>query len=43
MKRDTMAETLSLQESQVRYNGEWGLIGDPEVDASLKRLSSGED
>ena len=30
-----MAETLSIQEIQVRYDGEWVLIGDPEVDASL--------
>lgn len=30
-----MAETLSIQEIQARYDGEWVLIGDPEVDASL--------
>jgi hypothetical protein len=30
-----MAETLSMQEIQARYDGEWVLIGDPEVDVSL--------
>ena len=30
-----MAEILSIQEIQSRYDGEWVLIGDPEVDASL--------
>jgi hypothetical protein len=30
-----MAETLSIHEIQARYDGEWVLIGDPEVDASL--------
>lgn len=30
-----MAELLSAQEIQNRYDGEWVLIGDPEVDASL--------
>ncbi len=30
-----MAEILSAQEIQVRYDGEWVLVGDPEVDASL--------
>jgi hypothetical protein len=30
-----MVETLSIQEIQARYDGEWVLIGDPEVDASL--------
>lgn len=30
-----MAALLSVQEIQVRYDGEWVLIGDPEVDAAL--------
>ena len=30
-----MTEVLSLAEIQARYDGEWILIGDPEVDASL--------
>ena len=30
-----MAEALSIQEIQARYDGEWVLIGEPEVDASL--------
>jgi hypothetical protein len=30
-----MADTLSIQEIQARYDGEWVLIGDPEVDPSL--------
>ena len=30
-----MTEILSAQEIQDRYDGEWVLIGDPEVDASL--------
>lgn len=30
-----MTEILSLSEIQARYDGEWVLIGDPEVDASL--------
>jgi hypothetical protein len=30
-----MGESLSIQEIQERYDGEWVLIGDPEVDASL--------
>ena len=30
-----VAEILSAQEIQARYDGEWVLIGDPEVDESL--------
>ena len=30
-----MGEILSLQEIQARYDREWVLISDPEVDASL--------
>jgi hypothetical protein len=30
-----MTEILSLAEIQTRYDGEWVLIGDPEVDVSL--------
>src|SRR5215472_2965658 len=30
-----MAETLSIQKIQARYDGEWLLIGDPEVDVSV--------
>jgi hypothetical protein len=30
-----MTEMLALAEIQARYDGEWVLIGDPEVDASL--------
>jgi hypothetical protein len=30
-----MEKILSAQEIQARYDGEWVLIGDPEVDASL--------
>ena len=30
-----MAEILSMSEIQARYDGEWVLIGDPEVDASF--------
>lgn len=30
-----MTEILSLAEIQARYAGEWVLIGEPEVDASL--------
>jgi len=31
-----MTEILSLAEIQAHYEGEWVLIGDPEVDASLE-------
>ena len=34
-KEATVAETLSLPEIEARYDGEWVLVGDPEVDASL--------
>ncbi|MGH7964358.1 MAG: alpha/beta hydrolase-fold protein [Candidatus Binatia bacterium] len=34
-REDKMTEILSAQEIQTRYDGEWVLIGDPEVDASL--------
>jgi hypothetical protein len=30
-----MEEILSIQEMQARYDGEWMLIGDPEVDETL--------
>lgn len=30
-----MTDVLSLPEIQARYDGEWVLVGDPEVDASL--------
>jgi len=30
-----MTEILSIQEIQDRYDGEWVLIGDPEVDSLL--------
>jgi hypothetical protein len=30
-----MTDVLSLSEIQAHYDGEWVLIGDPEVDASL--------
>ncbi len=30
-----MSEILTIQEIQARYDGEWILIGDPEVDISL--------
>jgi hypothetical protein len=30
-----MSEILTIQEIQSRYDGEWVLVGDPEVDASL--------
>lgn len=31
-----MTEILSFSEIQARYDGEWVLIGDPEVDSSLQ-------
>jgi len=30
-----MSEILTIQEIQSRYDEEWVLVGDPEVDASL--------
>jgi hypothetical protein len=30
-----MEKILSLQEMQARYDGEWVLVGDPEVDVAL--------
>jgi hypothetical protein len=30
-----VSEILTTQEIQARYDGEWVLIGDPEVDSSL--------
>lgn len=31
-----MSEILTIQEMQSRYDGEWLLIGDPELDVSLR-------